>query len=152
MPRRFPLQPLVDYTQDQTDEAAKRLALLKARWQGAEDKLQQLTQYREEYQGRLAQASQGGISVTALMDYRSFLAKLDGAVEQQKEEVARCQADWERGKEEWVAQRRKLKAYQTLEQRHKAREDRREAKQEQREQDESARHAFERNGSKKNSK
>jgi flagellar FliJ protein len=152
MPRRFPLQPLVEYTENQTDDAAKRLALLKARWQGAEDKLQQLFLYRQEYQGRLAQASQRGMSVTALLDYRAFLAKLETAIEQQQEEVARCQADWERGKEDWLAQRRKLKAYQTLEQRHHAREAKREAKQEQKEQDESARHAFERKSVKKNHK
>lgn len=150
MPRRFPLQPLVDYTQSQTDDAAKRLALLKARWQAAEDKLQQLHFYRQEYQERLAQASRRGMSVTALLDYRAFLAKLETAIEQQKGEVARCQGDWERGKEEWMAQRRKLKAYQTLERRHHAREAKREAKQEQKEQDESARHAFERKSAKKN--
>lgn len=149
MPRRFPLQPLVEYTENQTDDAAKRLALLKARWQAAEDKLQQLILYRQEYQDRLARASQRGMSVTALVDYRAFLAKLETAIEQQQGEVARCQADWERGREEWMAQRRKLKAYQTLEQRHHTREAKREAKQEQKEQDESARHAFERKSGKK---
>lgn len=149
MARRFPLQPLVNYTQDQTDDAAKRLALLKGRWQAAEDKLQQLIQYHHEYQGRLAQTAQGGMSVSALRDYRAFIAKLEAAIEQQKAEVAQCQAGWERGKEDWLAQRRKLKAYQTLEQRHHAREAKREAKQEQREQDESARHAFERKSAKK---
>lgn len=151
MPRRFPLKPLVDYTQDQTDDAAKRLALLKAHWQAAEDKLQQLTLYRQEYQDRLAHSAQCGMSVSALRDYRAFLAKLDAAIAQQKDEVARCQGSWEQGKEAWLAQRRKLKAYQTLEQRHHTREARREAKQEQKEQDESARHSFERKNKKTNS-
>ncbi|MGD9788686.1 MAG: flagellar export protein FliJ [Sulfuricellaceae bacterium] len=152
MAKPFHLQPLVEYTQNQTDEASKRLALLKAQWQMAEDKLRQLVAYREEYQGRMARSAQVGMSVSALRDYQAFLGKIDTAIEQQKQEVARCQQSWEAGKEEWMAQRRKLKAYQTLEQRHYARESQREAKQEQKEQDESARHAFSRHRSKNHQK
>jgi flagellar FliJ protein len=148
MTKRFHLQPLVEHTQNQTDDAAKRLALLKGYWQAAEDKLQQLIAYREEYQGRMARSAQGGMSVSTLRDYQVFLAKIDQAIGQQKEEIVRCQENWEAGKEAWLAQRRKLKAYQTLEQRHHARENRREAKQEQKEQDESARHAFARGAAK----
>lgn len=139
MARRFPLQFVLEHTQDQVDDAAKQLALLKAQWQAAEDKLAQLETYRRDYGDRLGQTAQGGMSVAALRDFQVFLGKLDGAVEAQRADVSRCQAAWEAGREEWLVRRSKLKAFQTLEQRHQSREAVRESRLEQKEQDESAR-------------
>ncbi len=140
MAKRFPLQTLLDLSQEQLDEAAKRLHALKARWQEAEDKLRQLQGFRAEYQERFRQAGEGGMSVTAWRDYQLFLGKLDHAVEQQQQDVALRMAEWERGKQDWLVERRKLKAYQTLESRHIQRESAKESRREQKVQDESAGH------------
>jgi flagellar FliJ protein len=146
MPRRFPLQPLLDLAQDHTDEAARNLHKRKITWQEAEEKLLQLKSYREDYQARLLQATKMGMQMNAIKDFHLFLGKLETAIRHQTSEVARCERHWEDGRHEWQAKQRKLKAFDTLSQRHLHSELKREDKVEQREQDELSGRVFERNG------
>ncbi|MDO9063911.1 MAG: flagellar export protein FliJ [Sulfuricella sp.] len=136
MPRRFPLQPLLDLAQNHTDAAARDLHTLKVRWQEADEKLRQLTAYREDYRAKLLQTTRLGMQVNSLRDFQLFLGKLEVAIRQQAEEVGLCKKRWEDGRHEWQAKQRKLKAFDTLSQRHLSRERKREDKLEQREQDE----------------
>lgn len=138
MPRRFPLQPLLDLAQNHSDDAGRKLQQLKVRWQEAEHKFTQLVGYREEYRKRLMQNSQNGMSMAAWREFQLFMTKLDQAIAMQGDEVSRCQARWEGGRVEWLERQRQVKAYDTLSQRHAAGEAKREAKSEQREQDEFA--------------
>lgn len=146
MPRRFPLQPLLDLAQNHTDAAARDLHALKVRWQEAEEKLRQLTAYREDYRARLLQTTKLGMQVNALRDFQLFLGKIEVAIRQQTEEVERCKKRWEDGRHEWQAKQRKLKAFDTLSQRHLSSERKREDKLEQREQDELSGREFDRKG------
>lgn len=138
MARKFPLQTLLDLAQDHADAAAKNLQTLKVRWHEAEEKLGQLLAYRESYRERLRESAAGGTSATALRDFQLFMAKLDTAIKLQHDEVARCQARWSAGQQEWLRQRGKLKAYDTLSARHKRSEEKREGRIEQKELDEFA--------------
>ncbi|MDD5328866.1 MAG: flagellar export protein FliJ [Sulfuricella sp.] len=144
MPRRFPLQPLLELAQDHSDAAARDLHKLKAAWQEAEEKLGQLAAYREDYRNRLLQATKVGMQANSLKDFHLFLGKLETAIRHQTEEVARCKKRWDDGKLVWQARQRKLKAFDTLSQRHLRSELKREDKQEQREQDELSGRDFER--------
>lgn len=146
MPRRFPLQPLLDLAQDHTDEAARNLHKLKAIWQEAEEKLRQLVGYREDYRTRLLQATKLGMQANSLKDYHLFLGKLEVAIRHQMDEVAACERRWEEGRHEWQAKQRKLKAFDTLSQRHLLGERKREDKREQHEQDELSGREGERGG------
>lgn len=76
------------------------------------------------------------MQVNSLRDFQLFLGKLEVAIRQQAEEVGLCKKRWEDGRHEWQAKQRKLKAFDTLSQRHLSRERKREDKLEQREQDE----------------
>lgn len=136
MPRRFPLQPLLDLAQNHTEAAARDLHTLKVRWQEADEKLRQLTAYREDYRAKLLQTTRLGMQVNSLRDFQLFLGKLEVAIRQQAEEVGLCKKRWEDGRHEWQAKQRKLKAFDTLSQRHLSSERKREDKLEQREQDE----------------
>lgn len=136
MPRRFPLQPLLDLAQNHTDAAARDLHALKVKWQEEEEKFRQLAAYREDYRTKLLQTTKLGMQVNSLRDFQLFLGKLEVAIRQQAEEVDRCKKRWEDGRHEWEAKRRKLKAFDALSQRHLSSERKREDKLEQREQDE----------------
>lgn len=136
MARKFPLQPLLDLTQNHMDSAAKKLQALRLRWHDADEKLKQLLAYRESYRERLRESSGNGTSAMALRDFQLFLAKLDTAIKLQQDEVARCQECWNAGQQEWLRQRGKLKAFDTLSQRHRRAEEKRENRMEQKEQDE----------------
>lgn len=136
MPRRFPLQPLLDLAQHHTDAAARDLNTLKVKWQDAEEKYRQLTAYREDYRAKLLQSTKLGMQVSSLRDFQLFLGKIEVAIRQQAEEVDQCKKRWEDGRHEWQAKQRKFKAFDTLSQRHLSSEQKREDKLEQREQDE----------------
>lgn len=138
MARPFPLKTLLELARDHTDEAGRKLSQLKVKWLEAEDKFQQLSAFREEYRNRLLHNTQQGMQMAAWREFQSFMQKLDRAIEMQGDEVAKSKLRWEAGQREWLEQQRKLKAYDTLSNRHHAKEAQREAKQEQKEQDEFA--------------
>lgn len=138
MARKFPLQTLLDLSQSHADTAAKNLLALKVRWHEAEEKYQQLLAYRESYRERLRDLASNGTSAVTHRDFQFFMIKLDTAIRLQQEEVARCQASWNAGQQEWLRQRGKVKAYDALSARHKRAEDKREERVEQKEQDEFA--------------
>lgn len=139
MARPFHLQSLVDLAQERSQAAAQMLARLKGVWQDAENKLLQLRSYLKEYQDRLHQQTQSGLTAVQWRDYQAFMHKLELAIKTQAQEVERCAQAWEAGQAEWQACERELKAYQTLRQRHEEAERKRDARQDQRLQDEFAR-------------
>lgn len=52
------------------------------------EQLDQLLQYREEYEATLRVKYERGVSAAEMQDYRAFLGKLDQAIEEQREQVA----------------------------------------------------------------
>lgn len=135
MARKFPLQTLLDMSQNHADAAAKNLLVLKVRWHEAEEKLKQLLAYRESYREQLRDLAS---SVATLRDFQLFMVKLDAAIKLQQDEVGRCQIRWSAGQQEWLRQRGKVKAYEALSARHRRAEEKREERVEQKEQDEFA--------------
>jgi flagellar protein FliJ len=135
MSKTFPLQTLLDLSQLRLDEATRRLGELISGEQEASQRLELLTQYRDEYQSRFVAAAQNGISRESWSNYQSFLAKLDAAVAQANELVDSSRRRTAEGQQEWVAKRGKLKAFDTLAQRHETRQQYAEGKKEQKEQD-----------------
>mgnify|MGYP000468691340 CR=1 FL=1 len=144
MPRRFPLQPLLDLANDRVDAATQRLALLKQRWQLQEDKLKQLFAYQAEYRQRLADTLQQGVDMASVHEFRAFLQKLELAIRQQGLEVQKAKFTWEECQQAWLEERRKLKTFDILRERHERGETHRENRLEQRDQDEYARNGFSR--------
>lgn len=138
MPKKFPLQMLLDLAQTHVDGAARNLHQLKQRWSAAEEKLQHLLGYEAEYRARLQNSTRGGVSISVFRDYRQFLGKLEVAIRQQREEVDASKRLWEEGQREWQKQKRKLSAYDTLSERHRQAQVRIETRTEQRQQDDFA--------------
>lgn len=145
MTKPFHLQPLVDLAQDRSQAAAQELGKLKGLWQDAENKQTQLQTYLAEYQARLQQQTQNGLSAMQWRDYQAFIHKLELAIEAQAKEIERCRQAWEIGQAKWHACERDVKAYQTLRKRHEEDERKLDARQDQRQQDELASNQHHRN-------
>ena len=139
MGKPFHLQPLVDLARDRSQAAAQALGKLKHAWQDAENKRIQLQAYLHEYQARLHQQTQSGLSALQWRDYQAFMHKLELAIQAQAHEIERCRQAWENGQAEWQACERDVNAYQTLRKRHDEAERKLDVKQDQRLQDEFAR-------------
>ena len=138
MVKPFPLQILLELSQLRMDDAAKRLGVLLAGEQEAGARLILLQQYRKEYSERFVEAAQNGIGRDAWSNYQSFLARLDDAIMQALAMVAQSRQRTEDGQREWVAKRGRVKAFDTLSQRHRSREQSDENRKEQKTQDEQA--------------
>lgn len=138
MPKPFPLQTILELMQSRTDEATRNLARLIANERDAKAKLEMLQQYRDEYAARFQKAAQSGINPREWQNYQQFLSRLDDAIEAQCNAVATQARHTVAGQLQWQQQRKKLKAFDTLSERHHATENAREIKREQKMQDEFA--------------
>ena len=142
MTEPFPLQPLLDMANSRMDDAARKLGELIASDRAVEEKLELLVNYRQEYQARFIDAARNGIGPDAWRNYSAFLLKLDEAIAHQQRVASESKRRVEAGQQEWVDQRNRVKAFDTLSNRHQAQQARKEAKQEQRLTDEHAAKQF----------
>lgn len=138
MKRQFPLQSLLDLSQLRLDEATRMLGELISGQQEAAQRLELLIQYREEYQQRFLASAKQGIGREAWHNYQTFIDRLDDAVAQAREMVAASERRTAAGQQEWLSKRGRVKAFDTLAQRHQTRVDYAESKQEQKAFDEHA--------------
>lgn len=118
MAEPFSLQPLVKLAQHQNDSATRRLGQLNKQQQSAQEKLETLQQYRKDYQTRLQEATQSGISQADLRNFQQFISKIDEAIGQQLKQVEQSKISTQTGRSEFDATQRKLKSFDTLQQRH----------------------------------
>lgn len=138
MAKPFSLQTVLELMQVRADEATRKLAQLIAIERDAKNKLDMLAQYRDEYAARFRQAAQSGITQREWHNYQEFLNRLDEAIEAQGQTVALQARNTAAGQALWQQQRKKLKAIDTLSERHFASENALEQKREQKTQDEFA--------------
>lgn len=138
MAKPFSLQTVLELMQVRADEATRKLAQLIANERDAKNKLDMLAQYRDEYATRFRQAAQSGITQREWHNYQEFLNRLDEAIEAQGQTVALQARNTAAGQALWQQQRKKLKAIDTLSDRHFASENAQEQKREQKTQDEFA--------------
>jgi flagellar protein FliJ len=136
MTKPFSLQIVLDLMQVRADEATNRLARLIANERDAKSKLEMLQQYRDEYAARFRQAAQNGLGQREWHNYQEFLNRLDEAIDSQRQTVALQVQNTATGQMHWQQQRTKLKAMDTLSDRHNASENALEQKREQKIQDE----------------
>lgn len=121
MKEKFHLQPLLDLSQLRLDEATRQLGKLIAGEQEAGQRLELLVQYRAEYHGRFLEAAGNGLAPDAWRNYRQFLERLDQAIGQAQALVSSSRQRMAAGQKHWLDQRGKVKAFDTLAERHRLR-------------------------------
>lgn len=146
MAKPFSLQTVLELMQVRADDATQHLARLIATERDAKSKLEMLLQYRDEYAARFRQAAQNGIGQREWHNYQEFLNRLDDAINAQRQTVAQQTQNTAAGQENWKQQRTKLKAIDTLSERHYASENAQKLKREQKTQDEFAARSKDDNG------
>ena len=142
MAQRLPLEMLTDLARTQTDESAKRLGLLQNAQLSANQKLEMLMKYRQDYALQLQALMSEGLATAKLRNYQAFLVTLDGAIEQQRAIVAQASTRLDHGRDDWRNNKRRLNSFDTLAERVRRQELIAQAKREQRESDERAARRF----------
>lgn len=138
MTEPFRLQPLLDLANNRMNEAARKLGELISGEHECQRKLELLENYRAEYQARFLEAARNGIGPDAWRNFSEFIGRIDEAVAVQRAAVEQSRQATAGGQQAWLDQRNKVKAFDTLSQRHLAEQARREHKDEQRQSDEHA--------------
>jgi flagellar protein FliJ len=117
---KFPLQPLLDLAQDRMNDAARKLGELIASERDSQQKLEMLQNYRNEYHTRFMQAAREGIGPDAWRNFSTFLGRIDEAITSQAKLLEQSRHQTAQGQQAWITQRNKVKAFDTLSQRHQA--------------------------------
>jgi flagellar FliJ protein len=108
------LETLIELAQRDSDAAAKRLGAALKAVEEAEQKLQMLLGYRQDYADRLDQAQMAGITPFAYANFVAFVGKLDNAINGQREVLKHAQYKSELEKTSWQESERKRLSYRTL--------------------------------------
>lgn len=125
------LQPAVDQAQRRQKDALQRLADHQQKLAHAEQQLEELQRYRRDYG-----LSDGGLTVSALINRQQFVERIDQAIVQQGKLVERLQRQLESARERWLQAHARESALDTVVERMRKQEDQREQRLEQAEVDE----------------
>lgn len=117
MAKQSALETLIELAQRETDDCAKRLGAALKAVDEAEQKLQMLLGYRDDYARRLEAAQVAGITPMAYRNFVAFMDKLDNAINGQREVVKHAEHKSGMEKTAWQASERKRLSYRTLNER-----------------------------------
>ena len=110
MTRSQRLAPVQDVVESAERKLAQSLATYERRVLEAQNKLDELTRYRGEYEKQLTERVAGGMGVMELRDYQAFLGRLSEAMRQQQSVVHRACADRDAEQKRWRDAARRAKA------------------------------------------
>jgi flagellar FliJ protein len=108
------LETLIDLAQRASDDCARRLGIARKALEEAQQKLQMLHGYRDEYAQRLESAQMAGITPLAYHNFVAFVAKLDTAISGQRDVLRHAEARVTMEQKAWQESERKRLSYRTL--------------------------------------
>jgi flagellar protein FliJ len=129
---------LKDLALHRREACARRLADTIARCTEAQRKLGLLVDYRREYLARMDAASRAGIHGDGLRNYRTFLANLERAIEQQTDAMTGMQRELHAAQRAYADEQRSVDSFDVLQTRADAAGATRERREQQKQQDEFA--------------
>lgn len=132
------LDTLIDLANKETDEAAKQLGVTLRVAEEAEQKLDLLTQYRDDYAARCQSSLTTGISTTQFNNFQVFMQKLDHAIAGQQKVVSDAKLQIDQARAVWQACEQKKMSFVTLASRASKEKSRRELWLDQKQNDEHA--------------
>jgi flagellar FliJ protein len=101
MKRSQRIQAIVEIKAVQEKKALEALAASQKKMQEVEVQLENLKAYRQDYQERFNRLGSHGASVAQLMEFRSFMDKLDTAIKGQELSLLGSQAEFQAKKQNW---------------------------------------------------
>jgi flagellar FliJ protein len=108
------LNTLIDLAHKETDEAAKLLGAALHAGEEAEQKLELLMQYRDDYAARCQSNLTAGISTTHFNNFQLFMQKLDHAIAGQQKVVSDASQRIAQARAAWQACEQKKMSFVTL--------------------------------------
>jgi len=132
------LKVIVDLNAESEKKALQELGRAQTKKRELETQLENLKQYRQEYSGQYQSISEAGVNISKLLEFRSFISKLDKVIKDQEQAISGLESELILLRKTWERQHQKTKSLQKVCDSAKAEEVKKENKREQNEQDERA--------------
>jgi flagellar FliJ protein len=132
------LKVIVDLNAKNEKKALQELGIAQTKKGELEKQLENLEQYRQEYKDQYQGISEAGVNIGKLLEFRSFISKLDKVIEDQEKANEAMESQLIIVRQSWERQHQKTKSLQKVCDSAKAEEVKLEDKREQNEQDDRA--------------
>ena len=127
---------------DKADRAAREFGRAQSQLQDEQKRLDQLRDFRADYQGRLTGSSEATMDAFRLQDFNAFLSRIDAAIDQQRQQVEEVERQLQLARQHWDEERGRADAMGKVVQQQRDTDNRREVKREQSQEDELAQRMF----------
>ncbi|AGH74156.1 flagellar export protein FliJ [Edwardsiella piscicida] len=111
------LNTLRELAQQDVDQATRALGHARQACQQAQQQLEMLLNYQDEYRKRLNQGMSGGIAAASWYNYQQFILTLEQAIEQHRAQLTQCHSRLEHATHSWQQKQQRLSAFSALHER-----------------------------------
>lgn len=108
------LKPVATHAKNLEQDAARTFAQAQQRVSDSESQLVQLESFRDEYLGQYQAASQQAASMTQILDYQAFIAKLNQGIGQANNTINICRQQRDILKQQWLQRRVRRQALESV--------------------------------------
>lgn len=117
MAQNSALDTLSELASQEVEKAAIMLGDMRRGFQHAEQQLNMLVNYQDEYRGALNADMSQGIANARWHNYQQFILTLEKAIEQHRQQLMQWHHKVEQALNAWREKKKKLQAWQTLQER-----------------------------------
>ncbi|POP47993.1 flagellar biosynthesis chaperone FliJ [Superficieibacter electus] len=114
MTQNSALATLKDLAEKDVDTAALRLGEMRRGCQQAQEQLQMLMNYQDEYQSSLNNDMSRGIGSQRWQNYQQFIQTLEKAIDQHRQQLTQWHQKVDQALGVWREKKQRLQAWQTL--------------------------------------
>ncbi|ATA24382.1 flagellar biosynthesis chaperone FliJ [Brenneria goodwinii] len=144
MKNQSPLITLRDLAQKEVEKAVGQLGQVRQAHQQAEQQLNMLLNYQDDYRQKLNTTMSGGMANNSWQNYQQFIQTLDKAIEQHRQQLLQWTSRLDLAMKAWREKQQRLNAFETLQDRETTRQVARDNRIEQKQMDEFAQRASQR--------
>ncbi|WP_437613906.1 flagellar export protein FliJ [Erwinia sp. V71] len=108
------IDTLRELAQKDVEQAAVQLGDMRRAQKQADEQLSMLLNYQDEYRNKLNDDMSEGIASTRWVNYHQFIATLEKAIEQHRNQLAQWNTKVEQALTFWRDKQQRLHAYETL--------------------------------------
>jgi flagellar FliJ protein len=102
--------PVQHVAEERAKKAADAYVEARRKWEQQQQRLQQLRNFRDEYQDQRTASGGTGMDAFRLRDYNAFIARIDVAIEQQLQTITKTEQEVQRLRQIWIEKRGHSKA------------------------------------------
>lgn len=111
------ISPIIRIAKNAVNEALSFMGELQQKLDSEKQKTKTLEEYQLEYQSNFSNRGNQGVTGLEIQHFESFMLQINGALEQQDQQVKQLQAQLKQSQEIYQKLNQKLKSYEKLESR-----------------------------------